>query len=1567
MLATQVNLIQYLGSLPSHHPFFHRRTLRYRLRLQEYVRGAAKSPYSLNRAKFSTRLASRTSRYFPHKVFTIGNVLPTPTALHGIRLLHRPPPTETPSSSTTRRAVSTLISNISRSSHRHSSFFQHRPLRYRLRLRKHTRSPLTVDRTRSSTCLASRTSRYFPHNRLRRLYDTLQDHALVSLHREGTTRKPSAVCMAPPRKKGKETSPPPIPPKRSNKKPAKKQAEAEAESPRKYKPILLSHIEVPRLPREDKRKYIGGGDSDTETRSRVIPTARPQRIASQRPAKYVLRQDPSLYLLPTPLSFHREPPVCTVPDEDWVPVQERDGREPASEEEQDESIGARMKRRRAGAARGAQAPIPPTPVEVEDETASKQEEAPAPPTPKPKKKKKKSKSKKTPTPSPEKHLEVNALSSESEGSAKKKKKKKSGKGKNAPAQDGDVFTGLQKTEAEARAYSIPALTVDSDDDLSGGASSPIRARSLSPAKSYYERSGDLFVPATLINTAKVDPQQRPFTPETAPIHHLYDYVEQRDEDLPKKGTRVIWQLGRRVSIVKAPPMVRFTGTGLIRVRPKKLGRSPMDDFVSYMLPDGDGLWYKLPQSYYISEAYKHQDQLALVKSDYLLLEAWLARVRKMFKIGNAPSTTVHTCRLRDINLGLKSEHTFTCQVSSQDTGAEQALTAKREGATTSLRHPPSSLPRPFTQPDPIEPYVGPTPSASARANKRKKEKDEQSSDDPISDHASSPLVRKPLLKKSRLYSPINTDDRMDVDEEEQECGREPQEDDGNIDVLDAGQYVSASTWREDQEQEEEFNHYRKSKRGQSMQLDIFDDKDMELLAQFNAAEGHQEPRMKKGERIQKRRRRDEDEQGDLKAGYRSSQPRRNDDDEEPCKSKDKKVKTRRADNDKEQPCKSGYKQTKSRHADDDRKHPVPQYEDKISQLQYHGESEEDEERPRKSNKGKEDEEDDEDEKDEEDDEKDDDEKDEEDDEKDKDEKDEEDDEKDEDEDEDENEDEDEDEDENEDEEGTRRTRKTTTTTRIEAQRVEDGEDQPRRSASKETRSSEESDGSIEDKQSDDDQQTAPVKDKGKAKEAIQPVASGSRAEEIWTAENIELLSEVSTGFHTLIDRTGLPARSLLKKMDLVITFSRENAWNTFLTYLSTTHSWASPSPLNPFTTRSTTAVSSKGGEEAWELEVQRWKDVILRAHHVDEDGIAQEEENMELAEYMRRILNQQNRLAVNVRHEAPIDIISLVFSNETPLRGMSRFVAADPNFKLFFDSLPGDTRAFIDRVITTADNFRSGVLDPTTLTFERFQDIVLGRSGAQNSKLPAQTVKVKVKKEGTEDVKLSDYRGMVESYRQKGIEGLPESIQNKTKKERQDRIVCRTLLRGFFADAMNKALAPTMLWGTCWLDALVKCKLTFHFPADSLVIPGSPNWSPSKWNVDVCDQLTGYVTGKKSESTGKKPEPRVRMVPWSEDHLALSPSSPLYSTIPIVVSSTRPKGHVIKTVGDTLKQQTSEAGSAGADVIGKTDKPMKVARARAELKHDIKAVHRAGTVKNPEMLARFAESRKQKQKKSGSV
>ncbi|KAJ3537110.1 hypothetical protein NMY22_g5738 [Coprinellus aureogranulatus] len=474
---------------------------------------------------------------------------------------------------------------------------------------------------------------------------------------------------------------------------------------------------------------------------------------------------------------------------------------------------------------------------------------------------------------------------------------------------------------------------------------------------------------------------------------------------------------------------------------------------------------------------------------------------------------------------------------------------------------------------------------------------------------------------------------------------------------------------------------------------------------------------------------------------------------------------------------------------------------------------------------------------------------------------------------------------------------------------------------------------------------------------LNPEASGSRQKNVWTSANLAKLHQAGELLHDLLGSTRLPLHLILKKLDLYITFTRENSYSTFKRYLKLTND----APVAPFDQHAQTtsemyqeikAACLTRSAEAWEDEKAKWKNTILTIQKGGDGSAPPDTENEEVAEYMERVISQHEELVEGIRNGGPVDILSLVYSSHPGARTMSQFVTADPNLEDILDNVNGSVRDFVERVITVTDSFECGIKDPAEMTFENFQAIAIGQAGAKAdkkaSKIPAQSKTKRPDPDSLPLEKIEDYRGLVERYR-KNRKDVPPSIAEDSQK-RWDRAQCRVFLRGLYADAVGKRDAPTLIWNQNWTNALVAAKLTFYIPGEFNAIPGTGDWNPSNWKVPACKAFLKFLRDK---------DYVVRMEPWSEENRQLMQGDPRYKTIPIVVSSTPPK-NTIKTVGDTLHQQMSDAGSAGPNVIGITDKPLEVARNRSELKKDLRASHKGDPVKDQERLNRFLESSKQK-------
>ena len=92
------------------------------------------------------------------------------------------------------------------------------------------------------------------------------------------------------------------------------------------------------------------------------------------------------------------------------------------------------------------------------------------------------------------------------------------------------------------------------------------------------------------------------------------------------------------------------------------------------------------------------------------------------------------------------------------------------------------------------------------------------------------------------------------------------------------------------------------------------------------------------------------------------------------------------------------------------------------------------------------------------------------------------------------------------------------------------------------------------------------------------------------------------------------------------------------------------------------------------------------------------------------------------------------------------------------------------------------------------------------------------------------------------------------------------------------------------------------------------------------------------------------------DNAKLLTSDPRYKTVLIVISTTKPL-NTYKTVGDTLSFALNEASSATEAVIGRTNKPLEVARKRSVLKRDVTALFKAPAIMNSSTLNKFMNQR----------
>ncbi|TEB24140.1 hypothetical protein FA13DRAFT_1797503 [Coprinellus micaceus] len=480
--------------------------------------------------------------------------------------------------------------------------------------------------------------------------------------------------------------------------------------------------------------------------------------------------------------------------------------------------------------------------------------------------------------------------------------------------------------------------------------------------------------------------------------------------------------------------------------------------------------------------------------------------------------------------------------------------------------------------------------------------------------------------------------------------------------------------------------------------------------------------------------------------------------------------------------------------------------------------------------------------------------------------------------------------------------------------------------------------------------------KGKQREFVNADPSTSTAEETWTAENIDLLQEVGTLLKKLLSVTRLPLHAILKKLNLSLIYSRENSWNIFKQYVK--EGKGTSGPVTPFESYNviTSELYNKikaecitKGDGAWELQKQQWRDTLLRAG--DDDVLPPDALDAKMLVYFDKVLKHQQDLATSIRNNGPIDILTLVYSSETGLWGSSQFVAGDPALMDFLNATDGEARAFINNFVTVTEMFKLGAASPEDLSFAQFTGILTGTNGPGSPpkktgkhQLPPQT-KIKAEREPCGVECIADFRGLAEKYRA-NVSDIPQEVA--LIKDRQDRAVCRMVVRGWFADKINQAKPPPGIWRLNFCNLLVSHKLVFYCPSEMAMEVGTEVWNPNKWTVAKAESFLEQF---------RRNTNRIRMERWTEDNAKLLTSDRRYKSVPIVISSTKPMNTYI-TVNDTLDVVLNEASSAGEAVIGHSNKPLEIARKRSELKRDITALYRAPTIKNSATLNRFLGQRK---------
>ncbi|TEB22370.1 hypothetical protein FA13DRAFT_1716095 [Coprinellus micaceus] len=475
------------------------------------------------------------------------------------------------------------------------------------------------------------------------------------------------------------------------------------------------------------------------------------------------------------------------------------------------------------------------------------------------------------------------------------------------------------------------------------------------------------------------------------------------------------------------------------------------------------------------------------------------------------------------------------------------------------------------------------------------------------------------------------------------------------------------------------------------------------------------------------------------------------------------------------------------------------------------------------------------------------------------------------------------------------------------------------------------------------------KGKGKEREYVNANPSTSRAEEIWMAENIDLLQEVSTLLKKLLGVMRLPLHTILKKLDLVLTYSRENSWNIFKQYIKEAKGAAGSGYRDFFRIVQCYCHGPEciaKGDGTWELQKQQWRDALIWMG--DDELLPLDALDTETLVYFNKVLKHQQDLATNIRNNGPVDILTLVYTSEPGIWGSSQFIAGDPALTEFLNMTDGDAQAFINNFITVTEMFKLGATSPEDMSFAQFTGILTSNKcpSPPGFPLPKKTSKhqlppqMKVKAErvpiGVECI--SNFRGLVDRYRA-NKKDIPQEVA--LIKIRPDRAVCHMIIRGCLADKLNQAKPPPGIWRLNFCNQLITYKLVFYCPSKITLEVGTDAWDPNKWTTTKTETLLQYFR-----------DGRIRMERWTEDNANLLLSDPRYKTIPIVISSTKPKNtHV--TVNDTLDVTLNGASSAGEAVIGRSNKPLEIACKRSELRRDITALYRAPTIKNSSMLNRF--------------
>ncbi|TEB31105.1 hypothetical protein FA13DRAFT_1791811 [Coprinellus micaceus] len=549
--------------------------------------------------------------------------------------------------------------------------------------------------------------------------------------------------------KGHRPSSPPAEPRRSTESASVKNAENDTVSLKKahYKPMLVPYVSVPRLSQDTKKKYIGGGNSDPKA---DVPQTGTLRSLPKRSGK-AAHARPQLTRAATEASTATVAyPNASVEEDSNKEAERNDKAEDEANDlnVQGDSIGERLRSRRAPG--------------------------------------------KVVLPAAPKKTNANA------DSGKKAKGARSGNVRPRGVSGIiDVFSSLEVKDGDKEDYELdePPYTGCKSHysspvsrkaalNLVKGASK-VAKHTPKPVRSPWKPRSWVPVPCPPVPANLLDLSTKAvnapegLTPETAPMHHLYNYQYPDPEDVPCEDVKVIWQAGHQCSYLGAPQTDRYTGYGYICPRPDSFKDTGLQSYISYIQPKGDVVWMTLPEGHYIEEAYEqipYDHLLDALKFAQRTLPPWFKAVMGQYNISDTPSTTVHTCELAFLPENI--DHTTHCPSRARPHGIEKdnfdlpeclsspPPTTQRRPFTST---PPPAQRRPFTQQDrlsSVDPMSSaPRPTQGDTSNRKQKSKAAPHSasqqSDPISGGEQTLRPHKRVSKRVRIHSPITEKDTSD--------------------------------------------------------------------------------------------------------------------------------------------------------------------------------------------------------------------------------------------------------------------------------------------------------------------------------------------------------------------------------------------------------------------------------------------------------------------------------------------------------------------------------------------------------------------------------------------------------------------------------------------------------------------------------------------------------------------------------------------------------------------------------------------------------------------------------------